>query len=196
MLQSIVKAVVLSAGMGLVIGSARGADTRPTVKAPFTVSEKTTGIIKPLRADGTPDYIAAANAAMSAGVTPANNGFVAWLKIAGVDVLPTETRAQVLKMCGAQINGGVAVGWESYDKDLRNRGLTGDALDKAKQSMEKAGLAEWTEAQHPELGAYLKLRDKQLTAAAGAVGMDHWWEPRVSIDGQSVMGVMLPCLSS
>jgi hypothetical protein len=45
------------------------AATRPAI----TIGHDTTRITKPLRADGTPDYLAAINEEYSSGVTPRNN---------------------------------------------------------------------------------------------------------------------------
>src|SRR4051812_15369780 len=75
--------------------------TKPEL--PFTISNETTAITSPLKANGTPDYVAALNAKYSHGVTPENNGYALFLqKITGTrkedGVIAEGAREKLLEM--------------------------------------------------------------------------------------------------
>ncbi|MEX0704731.1 MAG: hypothetical protein WD069_21715 [Planctomycetales bacterium] len=72
--------------------------TRP--KLPFRVSRETTRITEPLRPDGSPDYVAALDAAMRQGVTPENNAAVLYLRAIGPGEIPEEKRAAFFAKLG------------------------------------------------------------------------------------------------
>jgi hypothetical protein len=65
-----------------------------------TISQETTRITKPLRADGYPDYIASLNERFSRGVTPENNSAVLFWKAIGPASIPREDREKYFKMLG------------------------------------------------------------------------------------------------
>jgi hypothetical protein len=76
--------------VGLIALRAQAADDVPTSAPaasrpakPLTIGKDTTRITGPLRADGTVDYVAALNAQMSQGITPANNAAVGLLRALG-----------------------------------------------------------------------------------------------------------------
>ncbi len=91
----------------------------------FTVSVATTGIIGPLRVDGTVDYVAAANARLGAGVTPESNAFTRWLDVMGTGgrMLSPKTAVQIVAMCGATAGEGAASMY--YGEFLKRHGIEG-----------------------------------------------------------------------
>ncbi|HVT80216.1 MAG TPA: hypothetical protein VHM90_06120, partial [Phycisphaerae bacterium] len=168
-----------------------------TTKPHFTISQETTAITTPLRSDGTVDYVAAINEKYSAGVTPKNNGFVAWLKVFGTsdEVLASKTKSDLLKACGAEELPADAPVWVPYQKYLEaERGLTGDALINAAEELMKARQTLWTRQEKPELASFLRAREKQLAAAAEAAELPKWWVPAVTFEKPAILTINLPSL--
>ena len=67
---------------------------------PLVISKETTYITKPLRSDGTPDYVAAMNRRLSAGVTPKNNAAALFWRAAGPRPIPKDCRTKYFRMLG------------------------------------------------------------------------------------------------
>jgi hypothetical protein len=147
----------------------------------FTVSPETTVITKPLRPDGSVDYVAAINERQSEGVTPENNGFVSWLKVIGADALPQSTREQTLKMCGAQGLGNTSAPFADYERQT--------------SIARSESLRLWKAQDDPVFAAYLSHEAPSLDLAVEAANKPRWWMPRISLNG-SLMFVMLPELNS
>jgi len=66
-------------------------------KPHITVSKETTWITEPLNADGTVNYVAAADAWLSKGVTRDNNAAILILQAFGRDVIKEEVRETIIK---------------------------------------------------------------------------------------------------
>ena len=69
-------------------------------KSLFTLSRETTGVMGPLRKDGTVDYVAALDAIASRGVTVENNAAVALYEIIGPGEILPELRPEYFKRLG------------------------------------------------------------------------------------------------
>lgn len=68
--------------------------TRPVIE----IGHDTTRILRPLKPDGTPDYLAAINEAAGKGVTKDNNAAVLLIEALGPEFLPTPNREDILKL--------------------------------------------------------------------------------------------------
>jgi RNA polymerase sigma factor (sigma-70 family) len=186
--------VVVPATVGVAVKAAWGQaapTTAPAARgpAPFTVGKNTTAIASPLRADGTVDYIAALNERYGKGVTPENNGFVVWVDVMGADEIRPEWREQMLKLAG--VKSPKAKGWEGYT-DGKLSGLEVKRRD-AEVSVAQRHL--WKAADHPQLAAFLKDRERLLALATEAAAKPRWWEPAAS-KNETMMWVLLPELQS
>ncbi|HEY4330199.1 MAG TPA: hypothetical protein VGN88_10725 [Phycisphaerae bacterium] len=183
-------------GLGMMVMGQGVAGSGGSAKLPFTVSKETTGITGPLRADGTVDYVAALNEKYGKGVTPENNGFVKWLEVVGTgeNVIPAKLKPEFLKLCGAKEMPDGAEVWEGYGLYMTHRKRTADP-GPAWDEIETAARGIWRSEEHPDLAAFLKEREALLTKVAQAVTRSKWWMPRVSSDGQTVVGTLVPSLA-
>ena len=77
-----------------------GAGSQPARKVAVTVSAETTFLLGPLNADGTVNYVAAANELLGRGVTPENNAAVPLIQAIGPQMLPEAGRAEMLRRLG------------------------------------------------------------------------------------------------
>jgi hypothetical protein len=70
------------------------AESAPAKPQPIQISKETTHILGPLRADGTPDYIAAYNALLPASVTPEKNAYAFIVRALGPKVISDDPAIQ------------------------------------------------------------------------------------------------------
>jgi len=87
----------------LILTVATMAQPGPTSRPAIKVGKDTTWISKPLKPDGTPDYIAALREEFGKGVTKDNNAFVPLLRALGPELLKKEVRQKALKMLGVKL---------------------------------------------------------------------------------------------
>ncbi|MEX0702911.1 MAG: hypothetical protein WD069_12515, partial [Planctomycetales bacterium] len=159
----------------IVVGIAFAADKPPAAtraKLPFTISEGTTHITEPLRADGAPDYAAALEAAAREGVTPENNAAVLYIKAIGPGELAVEYRGPFFRSLGIEPvpdDGSYLIGYTAQSKAIA------DAADPAPTEAEKERLAKqfdeqterawsapWSAEQLPLVAAWLERNEKPL----------------------------------
>ena len=84
-----------------------------------TISEKTTHITGPLKADGYPDYLAALNARFRTESSPQNNLAVGIWETVGPTQIPVELRPllfEALGVDGIPVEGDYLVGLGTYQK--------------------------------------------------------------------------------
>lgn len=176
---------VLTLTMGL-LASAQTACS-PKLPAPFTLSKETTGIVAPLRPDGSPDYIGALNERCSKGVTSENNGFVLFLQVVGTAIPPddgdwdTKARDRMLQLCGAKPTPPGAVVWQSY-ADFLAPNRKGHEEPPGGFDYRQARQELWTPDQRANLAAFLKKQEKLLDTAVEAAARARWWSPLVGTD--------------
>jgi len=180
-------AIWAAVGLGAQVVCGEAATTRPGL--PFTISKETTVITEPLRKDGTPDYVAALNKVFGSGVSPEENGFVAWLEIMGTEkMLDARTRAEVLALSGAkETSAKYQPVREFVLKTLRKDEATAEKLSSA---IEEAGRRVWREEELAEVAAYIKAQEEALNQMNAAAKRAKWWAPYVSPDG-SVMYMLI-----
>jgi hypothetical protein len=173
----------------------RGVEATGPGRLPFAVSEETTAITGPLRADGTVDYVAALNERLRQGVTPENNGFVKFLEVMGTgdNVMGSKIKLEFLTQCGAkEVGAGVKV-WEEYAEYLnRTKGPADADFDRLWQAYHAAAREPWRAQEHPELATFLLEQEGLLETAAAALERAQWWPPKVSYDGRTLVAVMYP----
>lgn len=91
--------IVTLVTFAVVLGVAYGVLHLPIPPEKLRIGPDTTFIDGPLKADGTPDYIAAMNAKLSEGVTPDNNAGLILIKILGLERTPEQSR-QIWRQAG------------------------------------------------------------------------------------------------
>ena len=168
------------------------------VKVPYTISEETTRITSPLRADGTPDYVAALNEKYGKGVTADNNGFVSWLELVGTNMNVAETgRGKLLELLGRKDLPAEAGDWQRYDEFLTARGITEKDAQKLQEEFEKLSRTLWKGTEHPMAWAYLGdiSRQRMMEKFVEAAEKPRWWAPAVSANGR-MMSMLIPGLGS
>jgi hypothetical protein len=161
---------------------------------PFVVSKETTGIVSPLRADGTVDYVAALNDKYGKGVKTEENAFVGWLKVCGTgsEVMAEKGREKVLAMCGAELSDGVR--WDTFGLYLKRRGVEdAEANRRLDDEMAAAGML-WEEKDFPYLAGYLKECGPFLDGTVEAFGRRRYWIPAVASDDRLAVNVRLPTI--
>ncbi len=143
--------------------------TRPKLK--FTISPATTHILGPVKADGTIDYVAAFEARLGKGVTPANNAAIPLLRALGPEFPRKEVRAGVLKRLGmAPLPAGGNYFVESSEWVYkRKRALTGP----------------WSAEDLPQVAAWLTANTKPLAVAVAASQRPRYYLP--VIDPRALM---------
>jgi hypothetical protein len=167
-------------------------------KLPFTIAKETTVITAPLRADGTPDYVAALNEKYGKGVTPENNGFVAWLQITGTGeaILPPAIRDKFLSMCGAKPVAPDAHVWQSYKDYLKSLRVPEKDIPPAEDDFILLTRRLWKAGAEKRAATFLGTHTPDLDRAVEAINRPAWWMPCVSADGRSLVKVDLPILAS
>lgn len=191
--------------------------TAPTTEVagiPITLSRATTYFTGPLREDGTVDYLAAINAMQSEGVTPENNAAVLLLRAFGPDLLPPETRTQVLEALGltdvpplanrfitleafARENAaryGLDVPAPSKQSDPGGEPSTSALADAIRERLQGAAEAPWAAEEDRLIADWLEANEQPLGVIHLAVQRPRYWMPRYA-DGPAVVAMQLPAQS-
>ncbi len=157
--------VVLWTALLVCLPAAAGpGEARPKIK----IARDTTFITKPLKPDGTPDYLGAINQQFGAGVTGANNAAIPLLRALGPDWLPEET--------GRQITAKLGLAFPPGGKYLRFPPKDTPADKQLRSGWERP----WTAKQHPELVKWLKAHDGQLATVIAASKRTRYYLPAVA----------------
>jgi hypothetical protein len=80
-----------------VLGGLAAYNYWPSEPDKIIISRETTYILGPVNADGTPNYVKYLDEKYSQGVTPENNAAPLLLRAFGPDMLPAETRSEMLR---------------------------------------------------------------------------------------------------
>lgn len=182
MMRGCLCAGLVLAGCGREAGEAPVAASGPATQAvlPFAVSKGTTGVVTPLRGDGRPDYVGAANEAWRQGMKPEENGFVVYLRVVGSGVIPERPRGEVLQLCAAGEGLGMEPAWETFAAYRAAEATGPETNSGAGAVLEQAGQELWAPGKYPQLAAYLERYEKHL---AGFVEMGErpvFWVPVVA----------------
>ncbi len=174
-MRGLVMGAVVLMGAGVVWGEGG--------KLPFMVSKETTGIVEPLKADGSPDYLGAMNAEHSKGVTVENNGFVVWVKVVGGKSLANPVMSRkILAMCGAvDADPGEQI-FESYGDWYSRKGF--EVVKNPLDEIAWASTHQWKGTDYPRLADYLKEEEGVLSRGSDAARKEKWWMPYMSRDGE------------
>jgi hypothetical protein len=153
---------------------------------PFVISKETTGILRPLRPEGTVDYLKALNEKYGKGVTAEKNAFVGWLEVVGTgdSVFKKESRAEVLKLCGAKES--VGMGWKRWEQTLKEAGLKAEA-EKSYEPVDFAVRNLWAAEEFPRFAKYLEDQGKVLDAVKAAFARERYYSPYVGREAGFVM---------
>jgi len=179
--------------------SAQFADTGPAptptpelvqpagTKLPFTIGKDTTVITTPLKADGTPDYLAAVEAAASKGVTldsyaPGNNAAVLLVSALGPKVfLNPQYATKTMEL----LHIGV-------DETLKPLDL--EALNELPQEARDAAMAgPWKATDHPQIAEWLQANGRAMQLGVKASERSRFYLPLMPAGHQGLMmEVLMP----
>ncbi len=148
--------------------------TRPKLK--LTISPATTRILGPVNADGTINYVAAFEARLGEGVTPANNAAIGLLRALGPEYLPEKARAGALKRLGMASLPADGDYFMRFSKWVAERG--GDA-DLAEAQRDRAITEPWSAKDLPQVAAWLTGNAKPLAVAVAATGRPRCYLPLI-----------------
>lgn len=185
----------------------QGTGTSP--KPLVTISAATTSITQPLRDDGYPDYIAALNQAISAGVTNENNAAIPMMQAFGPSMLLEAMQEPFFTMLGIDPLPAEGNYLTSFDT-FRDASLAKPAdveTDAAADADERARLDEaynqslerpWSAEEFPLLAEWLRANDEPLRLITEATERPRYYAPLVAADGTDdsamVMSILLPVL--
>ncbi|MEX1097541.1 MAG: hypothetical protein WED34_15960 [Planctomycetales bacterium] len=175
----------------IAVGLAMAADAPPAAKPsklPFTVSRETTHITEPLRADGTPDYLAALEAMASEGVTPENNAAVLYWRAFGPKEIDAKSRPELFRKLGIEVLP------DEGDYLVALRDVAGDAaLQKLYVRMDRAMMQPWTSADEPLLAEWLQRNRKPLDLIVEGTRRPKYYQPLlVTSEPPLLVAVLLP----
>lgn len=155
----------------------------PPHKLPLLVDKQTTYILKPLRADGYPDYFAALNDHCGGPATPADNAAVLVIQAFGPETVPAEIRGDYFKLLGIKIlppSGNYFV----RSQEMVERWIKGtspppeaDQEDTLQGQFAAAGEQPWAPDEYPMVAEWLSINAEPLRLIAEASSRPHFYEP-------------------
>jgi hypothetical protein len=153
------------------------ATSRPAI----VLGKDTTRIVTPLKANGTPDYVAAMNDTHSKGVTAQNNAIIPLIEALGPESFNEAVRERALKRIQMESPKGPFLDTKFSDQTEFDACL--------KLAILKAG-------EHAELAAWLKANTKPLDLVVEASKRPRWYSPAIlKKDGDSIASMPLPSLT-
>ncbi|KPK50053.1 MAG: hypothetical protein AMK72_03095 [Planctomycetes bacterium SM23_25] len=170
----------MAAALLILIGRAP-AQTPPQSPPAVKIGRDTTWILKPLKADGTPDYLAALNEQFGKGVTKDNNAFVALIEALGPGLLPEQIRSATLKALDVKL--------PTASPFLRPVERAGPLFEQ----FEAARKGPWGAADHPELAKWLKANAAPLAKVGAATSRSRFFVPTVKPKAEpAVIHLVIP----
>ena len=115
-------------------------------KAVITLGKETTRITEPLKANGTPDYVAALNAAHGAGVTKDNNALVLIVQALGPSMFADDIRPASMKTLGIDFPESKVLD-VTYEDPNEYKVCLGGSF----KASEHSKVADWLKANGPKL---------------------------------------------
>jgi len=175
-------------------------------KKPFvavTISRETTYITQPLRKDGYVNYVAALNQRIGAGVTPANNAAVLFLKAMGPDQILPQFRAEYCRLL--EIEPLPAKGDYYIPANICVKTVSNAARPVPPQGEEKeqdvyttqvtpAMKRPWSRNVFPALVGWLAANEKPLALLVEASKRPRRYDPLIPENG-CVISTLLPMLN-
>lgn len=137
-------------------------------KLPFVISKETTYITRPLRPDGTPNYLKALDKRLSQGVTPANNAAVMVWKARGPSLVPKKDRKNFFQALGIPPLSEQGDYYDQHSNEDSFWGLEADSF---------ALHHPWSKKDIPQLARWLELNENPLALFAQAMKCSHYFEP-------------------
>ncbi len=161
-----------------------GGDWLLRTSSRLELGPETTVISAPVDADGFPDYVAALNAARSAGVKPEQNVAAALVRILGPAAVPQGGGEYFLRELGIGPLPAAGDYWRGPGEFIQTSPQTTaerqfsvrteDARDKA---VREATRRPWTEDMHPDVGQWLKANAAALDQARKASALPSFYWP-------------------
>ncbi|HEY7120603.1 MAG TPA: hypothetical protein VH475_28730, partial [Tepidisphaeraceae bacterium] len=174
-------------------GSSGAEGAKPQARAaagpasrPFVIAKETTYFTKPVRADGTIDYVVAINAELAKGVTPQNNATIPLLDAASRGKeLHAAHYARVRALLGLPPLPAV------------DQNLPADPLAGAEPAgLENALHGPWTAEKAPDVAKWLESMEPKLKLIIEASKRDHFYLPMIrEKESDYMFMVLLPHLS-
>ena len=163
-----------------------------------TISEETTYITEPLRADGYPDYVAALNERCSEGVTPENNSAVLFWKAMGPSSIEEKDREKYFEMLGIPPlpdEGDYFVTsdeWIERQKARENpdqEQTEWDYIDPLWEQQSEITKRPWSKEEFPVWAEWLEVNEKPLALLMEASRRPKRYDPML---GKTVIMSLLP----
>lgn len=151
---------------------------------PLRVTPETTVITSPLLPDGRPDYVAYLNQKYSAGVTPENNAFAIYFRVAGGQAISSETHEPLFRLLGISSPGG-AEAWIPWETWAMGRNIPESRLLLLDSKIIKSP-GNYLPEHYPEIGEYLAANEAALGLLAEGVRRDKAWLPLWSPSGKGL----------
>ena len=169
-MKKIAAAIILACCLPLLAGDQ--ATSRPAI----ALGKDTTRIVKPLKTNGTPDYVAAINDAHSKGVTLRNNAIVPLIEALGPESFNEAVREQSLKRIQMDVPKGPFL----------------DTIFSDQKEFEACMKLPFLEAsEHAELAAWLTANRKPLDLIVKASKRSRWYCPSIlEKDGDSMAAMV------
>jgi hypothetical protein len=169
--------------------NAAGSKTKKPVdqqKPSLIVDKQTTYLLKPLRADGYPDYFAALNDYCRGHAKSSDNAAVPLIQAFGPESISPVIREEYFKLLGIaplQPVGNYFV----RSQEMLDRWSKGtpqlpiaDQADELQEQFAVAGEHPWTAEEYPMVAEWLSINDGPLQLIAEASRRPHFYEPMVS----------------
>jgi hypothetical protein len=180
---------VAALSMVVALGGHLPAAEGPSHLPALTISRETTHILEPLRADGTPDYVAWLDKEYEA--KPSDNAAIPLLRVLRMEV-PDEVR-RAMGAAVAPATGTVwlrgAPRWSELQAHLKPQadaktglvpgvGALPEAFDAAcSKQWTRAQRAPWAENDAPLIAAWLRANEAALSEVEAAAGRSRFWIP-------------------
>lgn len=156
----------------------------------ITVSVETTRIVKPLRADGSVDFIADLNRRMSEDVTPENNAAVPLLRASGHEMLGRHS-ARYCEMLGIpKVKTEGIIPFERFEVPTDNLQLRMARREEYYQAINQP----WKATDYPDLARWLNHYAAEFQLIEEASRRTRYYTPQIpeDIEHPAVSTVLLP----
>jgi hypothetical protein len=139
------------------------------------VGVETTRITAPLTAEGYPDYAAALNAHLGAGVTKENNAAVLLLRLWSEKPRQAAQAQGILQALNIEA-GFTPVRWEDFETYVK-RTATAPADEEPRALLERLRTMPWRGAEYPQVAAWLEANREALELCAAAAQRARYFVP-------------------
>ncbi len=164
-------------------------------KPKITIGKETTYITEPLRPDGYPDYVAALNQRMSAGVTPENNAAVLLQQAFGPHEIPESDRPRFFQQLGIKPlpeSGDYFVGRREMIKRSRTAHPSTSEDDDLDEQFKRAVERPWAANDYAMVAQWLKVNEKPLRLVSEASRRPRWYFPIFLRENRPLIACRLP----